>query len=295
MTHYQLLQKAYTQGRFPQALLCVGPLYNTIQAFTSQIIQLLLCSKKQTEPCGQCPDCKMAIACEHPDMEWIKPEKIGGVIKIDQIRSLQQTVYLTPQRAAHRIIVIESADRMNTASANALLKILEEPAKHTVFILIAQQISTVLPTVLSRCQLYRFAPLDESYTYNLLLLAQQYPEDSAEYLLFKQAEVILDGLIAVVEKKIHPCALVSKWSSFEPNSLWWFFYLVYAQLLQMHYTGISPQGLASEPLMRFAAFLNPLLIFSQLDKISGVLRKLRRNLPNNQALVLEELLFELRS
>ena len=100
---------------------------------------------------------------EHPDVEWIKPEKNGGAIKIDQIRELQNTAYLTPQRARYRLIVIEAADRMNTASANALLKILEEPAQHTVFILIAQQLSTVLPTILSRCQIISFSSSDDSY------------------------------------------------------------------------------------------------------------------------------------
>lgn len=294
MTNYQLLQKAYEQGRFPQAILCVGPLYNTIAAFSVQLSQLLLCSKRQKEPCGQCQDCQMVAQYEHPDMEWIKPEKNGGVIKIDQIRDLQQTVYLTPQRAAHRIIVIESADKMNTASANALLKILEEPAKHTVFVLIAQQLSTVLPTVLSRCQLFRFPPLDESYRHNLLLLAEQYSEGSPEQLLLQQAEAILDGFLAILEKKVHPCSLASKWASFDANTLWWFFYLLYAQLLQMHYSKIPPQGVACEQLIRLSSLLNPLLVFSQLDKISGVLRKLSRNLPCNNSLALEELLFDLR-
>lgn len=291
MNTYQTLQKAKAQGRFPQALFFVGPFYHLLAENALKISQLLLCQKQLDEPCLFCPDCLMVKALEHPDLEWIKPEKSSSPIKIEQIRGLQQSAYLSPQRRDRRIIVIESADKMNRASANALLKILEEPAKHTVFILMAQQLSTVPATILSRCQLFRAAS-DVDYSANLLELGQHFPKESQEYAMINQAEPIIESLIALIEKKIHPCVLASQWLSFELSPLLWLLYLVYASALNQYYIG-NAEGLASKQLARLTSLINPLQIFTQLDKITRELKKLSHTIHSNQTLVLEALLFDL--
>src|SRR5580704_13323046 len=123
---WQKIQSALHRQRIPQAMLFVGPLHCGLSEFTLQVMQLICCQEKMNRPCCKCTECQMIRSMEHPDIQWIKPEKNGGAIKIDQIRELQNSAYLTPQRTAYRVIVIEAADRMNTAAANALLKILEE-------------------------------------------------------------------------------------------------------------------------------------------------------------------------
>lgn len=287
------IQSALINQRIPQSMLFVGPSHCAITDFVTQIMQMFHCKVNRQEPCLTCIDCQMIHNMEHPDVHWMKPEKTGGAIKIDQVRELQNSAYLTPQRSQHRMIVIEAADRMNTASANALLKILEEPAEHTVFILIAQQLSTVLPTILSRCQLFTFSSLDDSAANNLLTLGDRHPEESERAVIVKQSEAILEGLIALIEQREHPCILAAQWSQFEISTLLWFLYLVYSQLQCMYFTSAQVSGPAINQLKRLLALTNPILIFSQIDKINTLLRKLSHNMNINHTLVLEDLLFSL--
>ena len=289
-TQWNQLQLALVHQRIPQAMLFVGPLHCALTDFVSQLMQLFLCRKSQIKPCLDCLDCRMVERREHPDAEWVKPEKNEGAIKIDQIRVLQHTAYLTPQRSTYRLITIEAADRMNTASANALLKILEEPAKHTVFILVAQQLSTVLPTVLSRCHIFRMFLPDDSCIDNLLLLGEKYPKESERAIIVTQSESILDGLIALIEGKQHPCFLTSLWTRFELSTVLWFLYLVFAQVQHIQINTPITTGPANQQLLRLSDLINPVLIFMQIDKLNTLLRKLSHNIPMNQPLVLDDLL-----
>lgn len=290
---WEQMRVALIQQRIPQSMLFVGPQHCALNDYVVKLMQLFLCKAGKNEPCLVCNDCQMIASMEHPDMEWVKPEKNGGAIKIDQIRELQSSAYLTPQRSPYRVIVIEAADRMNVASSNALLKILEEPAKHTLFILVAQQLSTILPTILSRCQISRFFSSEDSYTNNLLMLAMQYPEKSEQSLIVNQVEPILDNLIALIERKQHACILASQWTQFELSTLLWFLYLAYSQLQQMHFNQNAVTGPASTQLAKLVTLLNPIVIFNQIDKINTLLRKISHNMNVNQTMALEDLLFAL--
>ncbi len=120
-----------------------------------------------TAPCGQCRSCRKILSESHPDVIWIKP---GGSqrIKIDQIRNLRRILALRPSEARMRVVIIRSAECMNAAAANALLKILEEPPVHTVFILTVRQPADLPPTIVSRCQRLRFVPLADRHIQTLL-------------------------------------------------------------------------------------------------------------------------------
>lgn len=95
----------------------------------------------------------------HPDLTFIAPEGKTGMHSIESIRNLSQTAQLTPLEAKYHIFVIESASRMPFPAANALLKLLEEPPKHCVLILLAENKFELLPTILSRLQEIPFSPL----------------------------------------------------------------------------------------------------------------------------------------
>lgn len=295
LSQWKRIQLAWQNERMPQAMLFVGSLDCTLINFIQKLSQLIFCKKKETIPCCECTDCQMVLCSEHPDREWIKPEKSGEPIKIDQIRELQNYSYLTPQRANHRLIVIESAERMNISAANSLLKILEEPAQHILFLLVAQQLSTVLPTVLSRCQILHFASYDDLSTTNLLQLGEHYPQESEQSMIIKQSEYILDGLIAVIKEKTHPCVVVSQWSQFELNTLLWFLYLVYSQVQIMQINGATDTGPAIQQLKSLATLLSPILIFAQIDRINTLKRKLSHNINVNLTLALEDLLLAIHS
>lgn len=109
------------------------------------------------EPCGRCRSCKKIISKNHPDIHIIKPS--GDILKVDQIRELCRKLVLKPYEALIRLAIIADAHRLNAEAGNTLLKTLEEPPEHTVFILTALQASDLLPTIASRCQHIRFNPI----------------------------------------------------------------------------------------------------------------------------------------
>ena len=91
-----------------------------------------------------------------------KTEVTARNISIDQARSLQKLLGVTPSLSDWRAIVIDAIDDMESAAANALLKNLEEPPQKTVFLMVSHAPGRLLPTIRSRCRLLRFGPLDRA-------------------------------------------------------------------------------------------------------------------------------------
>ncbi len=106
------------------------------------------------EPCCKCISCKKILSGMHPDIMTISPEK--DRIKIPQIRKINASLTTKPNEAAMRMVIIEDAEKMNIEAGNALLKILEEPPERTFFILISENLSDMLPTIISRCRQINF-------------------------------------------------------------------------------------------------------------------------------------------
>jgi len=98
--------------------------------------------------CGDCVNCRSALAGTHGDVELIRTE--GLSIKIDEIRELITRAAWAPSVGEYRVVVIEDADRLTESAANALLKAIEEPGAHTVWLLCAPTATDVLPTIRSR-------------------------------------------------------------------------------------------------------------------------------------------------
>lgn len=107
--------------------------------------------------CGICPSCRKTAAGTHPDVHLLAPD--GDEIKIDQVRQAQADLSLRPFEGAKKILIVDGAESMNDASANALLKTLEEPPGESVIILVSTMPQGLLPTIRSRCQEVRFLPL----------------------------------------------------------------------------------------------------------------------------------------
>ena len=107
----------------------------------------LLCPKNG---CNNCIDCITAQNGSHIDIELIKTE--GLSLKIDDIRDLVSRSSWAPSVSGWRVVVVEDADRLTEAAANALLKVIEEPGARTVWLLCAPTITDVLPTIRSRCR-----------------------------------------------------------------------------------------------------------------------------------------------
>ncbi len=158
-------------GRLPHALLLAGPQGGGKMDFAQALAVRLLCetASGSMEACGKCPSCNWFSTGNHPDYRLIEPggneqedpeseseaitqKKKSEQIRINQIRALDDFLGIGTHRQGARIIVIQPAEAMNQATANALLKMLEEPSPSTLFILVTNNKRRLLPTILSRCQ-----------------------------------------------------------------------------------------------------------------------------------------------
>lgn len=142
------------QKRIPQALLITGNKGLGKQQLANQFAVALFCATPQANgvACGLCSSCLLVNAETHPDFIQVQPEEPGKGITIGQIRSLITRLTLKPQFETHRVVIINPADRMNNAAANAFLKCLEEPTERTLIILITEKPAKLPATIISRCQ-----------------------------------------------------------------------------------------------------------------------------------------------
>lgn len=102
----------------------------------------------------------------HPDL--LKIQAVDDKIGVDEVRVLGRALSFAPLESKKRIVIIEKAESLNSQAANAVLKVLEEPPHHTVFILFCRDAADLLPTILSRCQEIRFAPPSDEALFKLL-------------------------------------------------------------------------------------------------------------------------------
>ncbi|MDI1230341.1 MAG: DNA polymerase III subunit delta' [Methylobacter sp.] len=142
------------QKRIPQALLITGNKGLGKQQLAHQFAAGLLCATPQASgtACGHCSSCLLVNADTHPDFIQIQPEEPGKGIGIGQIRSLIGRLTLKPQFETQRVVIVNPADKMNNAAANAFLKCLEEPTERTSIILITEKPAKLPATIISRCQ-----------------------------------------------------------------------------------------------------------------------------------------------
>ncbi|PVY78256.1 DNA polymerase III delta prime subunit [Tamilnaduibacter salinus] len=149
---FQSLVERFESGRLPHALLVEGRSGVGKALFAMALAQRFVCdSPHGPARCGQCRQCQLIDGDSHPDIRRYRPEK-SRVIKVDQVRALGEFAVASPQVAARKIIVLETADQLNTSAANALLKTLEEPVEDVTLILLQRAGQTLMPTIRSRCQ-----------------------------------------------------------------------------------------------------------------------------------------------
>jgi DNA polymerase-3 subunit delta' len=162
----KILGALVARGGVPHALLFTG-IDGIGKATTARALAMVLNCRSPLpvddrrlwpDACGRCRSCRRIAASLHPDVIQLQPE--GAFFKIGQIRGLLDVLALKPYEARYRVAILCDAQAMTAAAANALLKILEEPPDQTMLVLTAGGVSDLLPTIVSRCQPVRFAPLD---------------------------------------------------------------------------------------------------------------------------------------
>ncbi len=109
-----------------------------------------------TTPCGKCASCRSIAQSTHLDVTEIDAASHNGV---DDARELIQLCNFAPTQSRYRIFIVDECHQLTTASQNCLLKAIEEPPSHVVFILCTTELHKVLPTIISRCQTFNFKAL----------------------------------------------------------------------------------------------------------------------------------------
>ena len=130
-------------------------------------------------PCGECRSCRQMQSGNQPDVITVTQEKKTG-IGIDEIRyQVNNSVTVKPYAGPYKVYIIPNADKMTEQAQNALLKTIEEPPEYVVIILIAENASAFLPTILSRCVLLNMKPVSEAVITKYLIDSCKLPDYAA--------------------------------------------------------------------------------------------------------------------
>jgi DNA polymerase-3 subunit delta' len=155
-----ILQKTLAQNRTGHAYLFSGISAIGKKTLAVEFIKAINCEKSDSshDSCGECASCRKIQHASHPDVFFVEVD--GQFIRIASIRQIQERTKCKPLEAKRRVFIIDDADKMNEESANALLKMLEEPSSANILILVTARPYSMSQTIISRCQHIRFNPLN---------------------------------------------------------------------------------------------------------------------------------------
>lgn len=150
------LNQQLQSTQLPHAILLNGAEHTGKGLLGLALARLLLCEEPSGGlNCGQCHACNLSASGANGDFRWLQPEEKSRNIKIDQVRQLVSFATKTAGFGLRKVMVLAPADSMNVNAANALLKLLEEPAQNTYLILVCHRLHGVPATVRSRCQIVK--------------------------------------------------------------------------------------------------------------------------------------------
>ena len=213
-----LLRGMLEARRIPGAMLFTGEEGIGKKLFALEIAKALNCRNPQVaEGCGECASCKRIsrfnypqssdsddwkgiIWTDHPDVGMVTAPK--RVLLVDQMRAIEREANYRPYEGNARVFLIDDADKLNDASANALLKVLEEPPDTSHIVLLTARPAMLLATIRSRCQMLRFSPLTAKEIETHLLDNEMSAAGEAR----TRAQVAAGSLGRAVEQDFHEFA-----------------------------------------------------------------------------------------
>lgn len=179
------------RNRMAHAYLFVGPPGVGKRTFAIELAKAILCEQPSLDApltaCDRCAGCLLVDAGTHPDLFVVGKPEDKNELPIGVMRELCESFRMKSARARGKVAVLDDADDMNDEAANCFLKTLEEPPPRSVFILVGTSLERQLPTIRSRCQTVRFAPL---------------PPDTVRQLLERQEiadRTLIPGLVRLAE------------------------------------------------------------------------------------------------
>lgn len=155
----QTLKNAVVQDRIGHAYLFCGPRGTGKTSIAKIFAKMLNCEDDRNRPCGKCTNCQMVQSGSHPDIIEIDAASNNGV---EEVRNLIDKVKYAPMQGKYKVYIIDEVHMMSTGAFNALLKTIEEPPTHVVFIFATTEPHKVIPTIISRCQRFDFNKVSDA-------------------------------------------------------------------------------------------------------------------------------------
>ncbi|MDD2214323.1 MAG: hypothetical protein PHR21_07305 [Oscillospiraceae bacterium] len=167
--------RAWAQSGSQKVLLLTGPRGSGRKSVLTELAWRLLCQggqagATQTVPCGSCRACRYLKEGVHPDFRLLAPQAEEKILPVDRVRrEFVNDLFLRPQLGRYKVYILE-ADYLSEGAQNAILKSLEEAPPYACIFLTAARPDQVLPTILSRLEVYRTAPYEDTTLYDILRL-----------------------------------------------------------------------------------------------------------------------------
>ena len=192
-----LLTSYLNEGRLEGGFLFCGPDGVGKRLAAKILAQSANCLENDLESCGNCASCKKIESLQHPDVYFINAdtpidipgegsndEGVAGALKIGHVRQLQKNISYRAYEGKKKFFIIDNAHNLTSSASNALLKILEEPPKGSVIILITDKPFLLFKTIISRCKVIKFIPLQREELKGILIKDHGLNNDTAHFLAY---------------------------------------------------------------------------------------------------------------
>ena len=221
------------KGKLPHALLFAGNKFLGKNDFAYSFAKTIMCKTKND--CGSCRTCIMLAAESNPDILLVTAEK--KIINVEQIREVNNFLQQKAVIAEAKVVIIEDADKLNSAASNALLKTLEEPKVTSYIILTCSNPEKLLPTIKSRVQKYLFKAPSKKQALDYMRIKASASEDKMILSLslsgnsplgaieklegnyFSERDIILDDLFAYLNKEKNSIEIVEAWTKLDVKNI----------------------------------------------------------------------------
>lgn len=204
-----ILKSYIANDIIPYSIIFSGPRSANMLSFAIAFAKGINCLEMKDDFCGHCTHCREITHNTFLDLQVLEPD--GQFYKKEQITYLVEDNYKKPLKGKRKVNILTDVQQMNINSANAFLKVLEEPASQNVFMLLTSNLNALLPTIKSRCQILKFSPLSREEIKSYLVNQKGYDIEKAtliSYLGHESMEGLFDIDFQVFmekRKKVYQC------------------------------------------------------------------------------------------